>query len=435
LAREVDWSSTEHQELLEQVLEDGVLSMEEATALALVNNNLLRARLEELEIGRAQVLQAVLPSNLIADGAFRFIVQGSGFAFEGGAIQNLLDLLLIPRRKQVATARLKGREADVTAAVVDLVTEVRTTYRDLQAQHDLVALYTRAAEATFLSYDAARRLRDAGNIIELDMLTERALHEEIKVSLAQAQSRAMQLRESLALVVGWWAPSATVWDIDSALPPPAPLELDRSTLESRVVEASLDLEAKRQEIIALGKTVGLERLEVLFSPFAAGVSAEKESGGTWGVGPVVVASVPLFNFGQGASAETQARVRRAYDEYTNLALRVRALARATYFMAATAQANSQYLREVLLPLRSQVTLATQEQMNAMQIGVFQVITAKRREIATAQRYIETLRDYWIGRARLEALLMGRMPRAPYGLAVAGSGPGSGAAAAAGQEGH
>ena len=118
LAQEVDWSSTEHQELLDQVLEDGVLSIDEATALALVNNNLLRARLEELEIGRAQLLQAVLPSNLIADGAFRFIVQGSGFAFEGAAIQNLLDLLLIPRRKQVATARLKGREADVTAAVV-----------------------------------------------------------------------------------------------------------------------------------------------------------------------------------------------------------------------------------------------------------------------------------------------------------------------------
>jgi len=435
LGRDIDWSRDDHRDFLEQILEDRVLSMEEATTLALFNNSLLRARLEELEIGRAQVLQAILPPNLVAGGEFRFALQGPGWIFEGGAMQSLVDVFLIPRRKQVAEARLKGREADVTSAVVDLVTEVQTTYRELQAQRDLVALFAQAAEATFLSYEAARRLREAGNIIELDMLTERALHEEMKVALAQAQSRARQLRDSLDLVVGWWAPSLPRWDIEPQLPPPAPLDIDRSALEALVVEASLDLEQKRQEIIALGKAVGLERLEVLFSKFSAGVVTEREPDGAWNVGPAVSASIPLFNFGQGASAEAQARLRRAYEEYTNLALRVRATARATYVMAATAQANSQYLREVLLPLRNRVTQATQEQMNAMQIGVFQVITAKRREIATAQRYIESLREYWVGRARLEALLMGRMPMAPYGLVLAGSGLGSGVAANRGQEGH
>jgi cobalt-zinc-cadmium efflux system outer membrane protein len=333
--------------------------------------------------------------------------------------QRLLDILLIPRRKQVAEAQLKSREAEVTAAVVDLVTELKTTYRELQAQKDLVTLFTQAAEATFLSYDAARRLREAGNIIELDLLRERALHEEMKVALAQAQSAERQLRESLGLIVGWWAPSSSPWKIEPRLPPPAPL----------------DLEAKRQHIIALGKTVGLERLEVLFSTFSGGVSAEKEPDGTWAVGPALSVSVPLFNFSQGASAAAKARLRRAYEEYTNLALRVRALTRATYVMTATAQANSQYMREVLLPLRNQVTQATQEQMNAMQLGVFQVITAKRQEIAMARRYIETLRAYWVGRAQLEALLMGRMPEEPYGLAILGAGMTQPIADDSGQGGH
>lgn len=435
LSREVDWSTEDHHEFLDRVVEDGVLSLEEATTLAIFSNNLLRSRLQELEIGRAQVLQAMLPPNPVANGEFRLVVQGPGWVFEGGAMQSLVDILLIPRRKQIAEARLKGREAEVTAAVVDLVTEVRTTYRSLQAQGDLVALFTQAAEATFLSYEAARRLREAGNIIELDLLRERALHEEMKVALAQAEANARQLRESLDLVVGWWTPGSPPWDIEPRLPAPVPLDLDRATLESKVIDASLDLERKRQEIVALGKTVGLERLEVLFSTFSGGVSAEKEADGTWGVGPAVSASIPLFNFGQGASAEAKARVRRAYEEYTNLALRVRAAARATYVMAATAQANSQYLREVLLPLRNQVTQATQEQMNAMQLGVFQVITAKRREIGVAQRYVETLRAYWVGRAQLEALLMGRMPEAPYGLAMAGPARSRPAAGDGGNGGH
>lgn len=423
LSQTVDWSAEDHDEFYEQVLEDGVLSLEEATTLAVFNNELLRARLEDLEVGRARVLQAVIPPNLMASGEFRFVLQGSGWVFEGGAMQSLLDILLIPRRKQVAEARLKGREAQVASAVVDLVTELRATYRKLQAQQDLVALFEQAAEATFFAYDAARRLRESGNIIELDLVTEQALHEEMKVALAQARADERQLRESLDLIVGWWEPSLAACAIEPQLPPPVPLGVDAQSLESSVIEASFDLEEKRQELIALGKTVGLERLEVIFSSFSGGVSAEKEADGTWAVGPSVSASVPLFNFGQGASAEAKARLRQAYAEYTNMALRVRAEARATYVMASTAQANSQYLREVLLPLRARVTQATQEQMNAMQIGVFQLINAKRREIAVAQRYIQTLRSYWVGRARLEALLMGRMPREQYGLGISGAGTG------------
>ncbi len=419
LSEDVDWSAEDHEELVARALEDGVLSIEEATTLAVYNNALLRARLEDLEIGRARVLQAIVPSNLRLGGEFRFVLQGSGWVFEGGAMQSLLEILLIPRRKQVAEARLESREAEVTAAVVDLVTELRSTYRKLQAQRDLVALFQQAAEATFLSYDAARRLREAGNIIELDLLNERALHEEMKVALARAQAGARQLRESLSLLLGWWDASASAWDVDPRLPPPAALDVDPETLESQVIEASLDLEAQRQTIIALGKSVGLERLEVVFSGFSGGVSAEKEADGTWAVGPGVSASLPLFNFGQGATEEAKAQLRRAYEQYTNLALRVRAETRATYVMASTAEANSRYMREILLPLRGRVTEATQRQMNAMQIGVFQLINAKRREIAVAQRYITTLRDYWVARAHLEALLMGRMPRQPYGLRVSG----------------
>jgi hypothetical protein len=42
----------------------------------------------------------------------------------------------------------------------------------------------------------------------------------------------------------------------------------------------------------------------------------------------------------------------------------------------------------------------------MQIGVFDLINAKERELQTEQNFIENLRNYWIARFDLERALVG-----------------------------
>ena len=44
----------------------------------------------------------------------------------------------------------------------------------------------------------------------------------------------------------------------------------------------------------------------------------------------------------------------------------------------------------------------------MNIGVFQLLQAKRDQIETARAYVETQREYWIARSELEQLLSGRL---------------------------
>jgi cobalt-zinc-cadmium efflux system outer membrane protein len=63
-----------------------------------------------------------------------------------------------------------------------------------------------------------------------------------------------------------------------------------------------------------------------------------------------------------------------------------------------------------VPLAEQITAETQLQYNAMQLGVFQLLQAKQREIDTRRQSIAAQRDYWLARTELEQILAGRMLR-------------------------
>ena len=63
-------------------------------------------------------------------------------------------------------------------------------------------------------------------------------------------------------------------------------------------------------------------------------------------------------------------------------------------------------RDVLLPLRQRVLEETELHYNAMTIGVFQLLAAKRDQIATARTYVELLRDYWLARNEVQRMLAG-----------------------------
>jgi hypothetical protein len=50
---------------------------------------------------------------------------------------------------------------------------------------------------------------------------------------------------------------------------------------------------------------------------------------------------------------------------------------------------------------------TQLQYNAMQVGIFQLLLAKREQIGAGLQFIESLRDYWLARTQFEQILNGR----------------------------
>ena len=418
----VTWSSAEAERAadhaMEEALADGELSVDEVVRVALVCNPALQARLEALGVARADLIHATLVPNPVLDAELLFIEGTDDQYLELTLVQSVLEIILLPTRRQVAEARLEEAQADAVGAVLDLVTEARTTYRELQAQQQLVELFGQAADATFLSAEMARRLRDAGNVPELDVSREEALHAETTCRLAAARSRAAQLRDALSLVMGLVGPDADRWSVVSRLPEPTGPGAAAAAVERTAVTASVELRAGHARIVALGHQAGIDEIEAVLPELSIGGKAEREPDGTWAGGPVTAIPIPLFDRGQAVRAEYAARLRRACFEQRSMAQRIRHEVRAAYTETESSAARARYMATTLLPLRTTVTTQTLAQFNAMQVGMFDVLLAKRGEIAAAEQYVMALRDHWTSRARLESILFGRLPRGGFGLGVA-----------------
>jgi len=67
-----------------------------------------------------------------------------------------------------------------------------------------------------------------------------------------------------------------------------------------------------------------------------------------------------------------------------------------------------HYQSVLLPLREQIIEQTQRQYYGIELGVFQLMVARRDQVRTAQEYVIALREYSHARATLDQILAGRL---------------------------
>jgi cobalt-zinc-cadmium efflux system outer membrane protein len=139
-----------------------------------------------------------------------------------------------------------------------------------------------------------------------------------------------------------------------------------------------------------------------------GVAAEREAEGGWSVGPAFSIPIPLFDQGQGTVARAEAQLRRARHAYAAQAVDLRARVRAAHAAVVSGRDRAEHYRSVILPLRQQIVEQTQLQYNAMQVGAFQLLQARRDQVQSGSDYVAALRDYWTARTDLDTILAGRL---------------------------
>jgi cobalt-zinc-cadmium efflux system outer membrane protein len=390
----------------------GKLTADQAVQIALLNNRRLQATYERLGIAQANLVQAGLLRNPIFHAEMRFLEgnpPGADPILEMAVSQNFLDVLMIPLRKRLAQAQLEAAKADVTGRIMDLTARVKIAFLIFQAAAQALELQRHILKVADASYDMARRLHRAGNITSLDLANERALYERTKLAVASAELAVLEEREKLNSLMGLWGDD-TEWKAVPRLPDIPPEEIDLSGLEHRAVDRSQDLIILRERMKAMAARAGMDETELVFPELELGAAAEREPDGLWNVGPAIAVALPIFDWGQARRAAGRARLRQLWNEYTAKAVDVRSAVRSARHRILTARRQSEYYRMVLLPLAEQITLETQLQYNAMQLGVFQLLQAKQREIQVRHGYILSQRDYWIARTELTQILAGRMIR-------------------------
>ncbi|MHB1155847.1 MAG: TolC family protein [Phycisphaerales bacterium] len=429
IAKRVHWNQggSEDQAVAEAVesLLQRPLGVDDAVQVALLNNRRLQASYEELGVTQASLVQAGLLKNPRFSGSYLPAVESGPVPVIGLELaQNFADLFFIAMRQRIASSEFDASKARVTSAVLEMAGRTRAAFLEYQAAEQLLEMRGMVADAAAASFDAGRKLFEAGNITQLALAGERASHTQAKLDLASAQAAVLSQRERLTRLMGLWGTDATVWRVAERLPELPRDEIDLQHMERRAIAQSLDLAEARAKVEQAAGRAGLTQWSTVLSDIEIGVAGDREDDGAWHVGPSVSLQIPIFDQGQARNAAAAAELRRALQEYAAEAVELRSAARAARDRLVAARERAAYCREALLPARHEVLRESQLQYNAMQIGVFQLLTARRDEIEAGRQYIESLRDYWMARANLELILAGRNTTESGGWGLGAGGWGS-----------
>lgn len=392
----------------------GTLTPDGAVEVALLRNQGLVATYEELSVGQADLVQAGLLRNPSFGARVRFPTSGPGgfIETEFSLVQNFLDLFTLPLRKRVAAAQLNAAKARVGSAVLELTAQVRQSVVSLQAAQATVEIRTLVLEAQGAASELRARQRAAGNVGELDAIQEQSFFEQGKLELARAELQAVEQREQMNRLLGLWGPDSASWKVESRLPDVPAQDPSLDQVEALAIGRRLDLLAIRSEEQALEQAASLGGLTRVLPALQAGVSIAHDAEGTSVIGPELSVELPIFDQGQARAARLLAQIRQARARQAALAVNIRAEVRTLRSRLITMHSAAEQYRTVLLPLRERAVKESQLRYNAMLLGVFQLLQARRDQIEAYRDYLDTVRDYWITRAELERATGGSLDAQP-----------------------
>jgi outer membrane protein, heavy metal efflux system len=390
----------------------GTLTAEGAVEVALLRNQGLVATYEELGIAQADLVQAGLLRNPSFGTRVRFPTSNAATDIEFSVAQDFLGLFTLPLRKRVAAAQLDATKARVGSAILMLTAQVRQAVVSLQASQATVEVRKLVLEAQSAAAELRSRQRAAGNIGDLDAIQQQAFFEQGELDLGRAEMQAVEQREQVNRLLGLWGQDSASWKVESRLPDVPEQDPSLDQVESLAIGRRLDLLAARADSRALEEAASLAGLTRFLPALQVGVSTERDAEGTRVTGPDLSIELPIFDQGQARAARTLAEVRQARARQADLAVNIRSEVRALRNRLVTTHRSAEQYRTVLLPLREKAVKESQLRYNAMLLGVFQLLQARREQIEAYRDYLDTVRDYWIARAELERATGGSLDAQP-----------------------
>jgi cobalt-zinc-cadmium efflux system outer membrane protein len=399
----------EVQQALDRML-SAELTADSAVAVALLKNRSLQATYEDLGISQADLVQAGLLRNPRIGAQLAFPVDTTkpsviapSFSFDF----DFISLFTLPLRKRAAEESFEAAKLRVSDAVLRLSTEVRIVYFNAAAAEQLTALCKEYLDAQRVAASLSSRQRTAGNISALEEALQLDTYDSGRLQLARAEAAATEAREALTRLLGLWGHAAFFRVAPMPLIPEKEPSLDG--LEARAIRQRLDLAAALHERNARAATLALVRGAGAVPFLDIGAIAERDSGeGFWSAGPSIALELPVFDQGQARVARAESALRQQERRMEQLAIDIRSQVRVGKSQVVADRNVVEFYRAVLLPQRMRITGESLLQYNAMQVGLYQLLSAKQSELNASREYVEAIRDYWTAKARLAQALGGRL---------------------------
>ncbi len=385
--------------LLDQ-LGERPLAASDAVQLALVNNPQLKAGYARLGFAAAEVYDAGRLSNPRLSASVLFPDAGGEANRVGfGLAQSFTNLLLLPARSRFAEGEFERVKQDLAAQVLGLAADVEAAHYRLAGGWQIVTMRETVLKAARASADLAQRFLDAGNINRLELAREQAAASQAQLDLLQAQAEVTGLRGELNRLMGL-AATEDRWKIAGGLPAPVTSEDAWPELLKAADANRLDLAVARKRVTLFADALGVTRRFRYLGEVEIGVETERETDGSRVTGPTLALELPIFNQGKGRAARAEADLQLAEAELRVLEVEISNGLRRASAEVEAAKTRAEHYRQSLIPLREAIVARTQEQLNYMLVGQFEMLLVKQQEYDAYQGYLEAVRDYWLARVEL-----------------------------------
>ena len=254
----------------------------------------------------------------------------------------------------------------------------------------------------------ARRMHRAGNLSDLRLAGEQGHYEQARMDAVQSTTRVVETREQLIRLMGLWG-AQTKLKLTHRLPDVPAQEITLEHLESLAINNRLDLASARQEVEVLAQALGITLDWRWIGKADVGVSTERDTDGQWVTGPSLTLELPVFNQGQADIARLEARLRQVQKRLAAQAVNIRSEVRTLRERLIMHRRMAGHYKEVVLPLHERIVQLTLQEYNYMLTGVFDLLIARQNEFDNYQKYIETVRDYWVTRSQIQRVVGGKLP--------------------------
>ncbi|WP_342640962.1 TolC family protein [Rhodoligotrophos ferricapiens] len=387
------------------------LSASSAVQIALLNNRGLQAEYNELGLSEVAYVEASLPPNPVF--SLERIASANALDIERRIIGNLLALLTLPSRKEIARREFEAAKYRAIGATFRLATETRKAFYEAVAARQLVSLLERARTSADAAAELTIKLGETGAATTLAQARASAFYAELSTQLAQARLQATVKREELIRLLGLWGGDSN-FKLPSSLPKlPArlrtPLQVEADAIRNRV-----DLVEGRIRLAALAKSLGLTQATRFVSMAElAGIFAHEhettEEGDKEKASPKgfeLALEIPIFDLGETKTRRAAETYMQAVNRLAERAVNARSEVRSAYATYRASFEIARQYRNKILPLRKTIDDQSILEYNGMLIDVIELLTTLRESIESNVAAVEAARDFFVAQSQFEAVLIG-----------------------------
>ncbi|MHC4617795.1 MAG: TolC family protein [Planctomycetota bacterium] len=385
---------------------NGIVTLQQALAVALMHNPELRAFSWEVRAAEARQLQA----GLMPNPEFEVEVEGAGGSGERSGFDGAETTILLSQSIELGNKRTRRTELaalekqltgwDYEGKRLDVFTEVSKAFVEVLAEQERVELAEDVVRLSREVLSTVRQRVEAGKDSPVEQTKGQVALANAEIELEKTKSNLESARKRLSAT---WAGRSAVFEkaageLDSTVPVPSFDELaDLIGRNPDIARWAVEMD-QRRAAVELARANAIQDVKV-----GGGMQRFNKTGDNAFVFGVAI-PIPLFDRNQGNILEAGHKLAKAKAESQAVETRIHAGLAQEYAKLSSAFQEATDLRDKVLEGAQSAFDAASEGYRAGKLGFLDVLDAQRTLFEAKAKYIDALAAYHGAKADVERLL-------------------------------